>query len=380
MRWLPRTLGLAAALVLAADPARAVDAPVDALSAKEVARLLAHGPWPPSVERDPSNRASGDAAAVAFGRRMFHEPRLSANGYVACIACHQTNRGWTDGIARARGLAPVARNAPAVSNAALSVWFGWSGASDSLWMASLRPILDEREMGSNAAAVARLVRTGDGLACEYQRAFGRSPEAVDDEAVLVDVAKALAAFQETLTTGRTAFDDYRDALARGDREQAARYPAQAARGALLFVGKAGCASCHAGANFTDGSFRAVTRTSADAGRSDGIRDLRSSRFNLAGSYNDDPVGSKARVERTRALQARPAGRGDFRVPSLRNVAVTPPYLHDGSHLTLRDAVRHGPGATLSESNVDELIAFLATLTDSAGAERPQQRPEGSTCR
>jgi cytochrome c peroxidase len=381
MRWTSRTLGLVAVWMLATDPARSVTSLAQPPAAEEVARIVAHGPWPPPVEHDASNRASGNAAAIAFGRRMFHEPRLSANGYVACVTCHQTNRGWTDGIARARGLAPVQRNTPAITNAALYTWFGWGGASDSLWMASLRPILDEREMGSNAARVAHVVRIGDGLACEYRRAFGQSPQAVDDETVMVDVAKAIAAFQETLITGRTPFDDHRDALERGDAQQATRYPAAAARGARLFIGSAGCASCHSGPNFTDGSFHAVAEAGADAGRSEGIRSVLASRYNLAGPFNDDPGRSKARVQRTRALKAQPQQpHGRFRVPSLRNVAVTPPYLHDGSRETLREAVRHGRGAPLTEAAVDDLVAFLDTLTDHAGAQRPSERPGDSTCR
>jgi cytochrome c peroxidase len=378
MRWSSRAaLGLATVALLAADVARSAEL-LPPLSAEERDRIIAHGPWPAPMARDASNRASGSEAAIAFGRRMFHEPRLSANGYVACAACHQTNRGWTDAIPRARGLAPVDRNTPTLTNAALNSTFGWIGASDSLWMASLRPILDEREMGSNASAVAHVVRIGDGLACEYRLAFGRTPEAMDDEVVMVDVAKAIAAFLETLTTGRTPFDEFRDSLARGDRQNAERYPAAAARGVRLFVGRAGCASCHSGANFTDGAFYAVTG-SIDSSRRDSIRSLQASRYSLAGPYNDDPERTRTRTESMRASTARPQDRGQYRVPSLRNVAVTPPYLHDGSRDTLREAIQHGGGEALSASDLDDLVAFLVLLTDSAGAQRPIERPGASTC-
>jgi cytochrome c peroxidase len=378
MRWSSRAaLGLAIVALLAADVARNAEL-LPPLSDEERDRIVAHGPWPAPMARDASNRASGNEAAIAFGRRMFHEPRLSANGYVACAACHQTDRGWTDAIPRARGLAPVDRNTPTLTNAAQYSWFGWSGASDSLWMASLRPLLDEREMGSSPAAVARVVRIGDGLACEYRRAFGRAPESMDDEVVMVDVAKAIAAFLETLTTGRTPFDEFREAIARGDSRQAERYPAAAARGARVFVGNGGCASCHSGATFTDGGFRTAGAT--DAGRSEGILSLLASPYSLAGRFNDDPAGTKARAESTRALKQQPTHRGQFRVPSLRNVAVTPPYLHDGSRETLREAVQHGGVTALPASDVDDLVAFLLTLTDDAGARRPVQRPAGSTCR
>ena len=379
MRWMLLELGLIAAFGLAAMPVRGDELLARRPSAEETARIIAHGPWPPPGRRDVSNRASGNPSAIAFGRRMFHEPRLSANGYIACVTCHQTNRGWTDGIARARALAPVDRNTPAITNAALNTWFGWRGTSDSLWMASVQPMLDPREMGSSAAQVAHVVRIGDGLACEYERAFGRPPQAASDETVMVDVAKAIAAFAETLTTGRTPFDDYRDALARGDERLALRYPAAAARGARLFVGRGDCARCHAGPNFTDGSFRAGVGGGTDAGRLDGVRNAPDSRYSLAGPFNDDPFHRSAVAAPMQVLQADRQLHGPIRVPSLRNAAVTPPYMHDGSRETLRDAVRHDAGVTLSEADVEDLIAFLATLTDRHGAERPNERPSRPAC-
>src|SRR5205814_1740155 len=82
----------------------------------------------------------GVPEAIAFGRRLFFEPRFSPSGYISCVACHQPDRGFTDALPRARGLAPVERNAIALQNLRLQRWYGWGGSSDSLWMASLRPI------------------------------------------------------------------------------------------------------------------------------------------------------------------------------------------------------------------------------------------------
>ena len=95
---------------------------------------------------------------------MFFNPRFSPNGYISCVACHQPDRSFTDNLPRARGLAPVERNAIALQNLRLQRWYGWGGSSDSLWMASLRPILDPREIGSSAERVAFVIRTGDGVA------------------------------------------------------------------------------------------------------------------------------------------------------------------------------------------------------------------------
>ena len=375
-------LSLLAGGLLIAHNACAGEAALPGFSPAQVARIIALGPWPPAFQADASNRASGRAAAADFGRRLFHDQRLSTNGYIACVSCHQTDRGWTDAIARAQGLGPGNRNTPALTNAAQSRWFGWSGASDSLWMASLRPILDAQEMGGSAAAVAQLVRTGDGLACEYQRAFGRPAANIDDETLLVDAAKALAAFQETLLTGRTPFDEFRDSLARGDRHQTARYPTQARRGARLFVGAAGCSACHTGPNFSDGSFHAVHRADAlkrDAGRSDSAHALSRSRYNLLGAFNDDVSRTGERMQATLSLSGQTVAPGQFRVPSLRNVAVTAPYWHDGSRDSLRSAITYHDGLALQDPQIDDLIAFLQTLTDSAGAARPELRPGPSSC-
>jgi cytochrome c peroxidase len=362
--------------------------------ADEVARIVALGPWPPPSMRDPTNRVSGVPEAIALGRHLFFYPRFSPSGYVSCVACHQPDRAFTDNLPRARGLAPVDRNAIALQNLRLQRWYGWGGSSDSLWMASLRPILDPREIGSSAGKVAFVIRTGDGVACRYRAAFGADPELEADETVLVNAGKALAAYEETLVTGRTPFDDFRDALARGKRSGAS-YPENAQRGLKVFVGRGGCTSCHGGPNFTDGAFRGtgvpsfVGQSAPDTGRYAGVHALRASRFNLRGPYNDagGPPGKDVK------LDAR--DRGKWRTPSLRNVAVSAPYLHNGTAASLYDVVRRYvkasgarpyidderkvPRVDLSDRDVDDLAAFLETLTDVDGARRPLAPPEASAC-
>jgi cytochrome c peroxidase len=96
------------------------------LSRAEIRRVVEHGPWPPVFGRDPTNRVSGNAAAIDFGRRLFFYPRFSPNGYIACVACHQPDRGFTDNLPRARGLAPVERNAVGLQN--LRLIAGTAGA------------------------------------------------------------------------------------------------------------------------------------------------------------------------------------------------------------------------------------------------------------
>ncbi|MGH7331590.1 MAG: cytochrome-c peroxidase [Candidatus Rokuibacteriota bacterium] len=364
----------------------------------EVRRILQHGPWPPPSSRDPSNRVSGMAAGIELGERLFFDTRLSAAGAVACATCHVPQRSWTDGQSRGVGLGTGDRNTLGLANVRRQRWFGWDGAGDSLWAQSIRPILDPTEMSGTAGQVAALVRSDRALACQYQKAFG-GPPPMDDDAVLVDVAKALAAFQETLSSGRTAFDEFRDALARADAAAAARYPLAAQRGLKIFVGKGACGVCHVGPNFTNGEFDDigipyfVGPGRVDPGRYEGIKRVKASRLNLLGRYNDDPTRSTATGTRHVSLEHRQWGA--FKVPSLRNVALTAPYMHSGALPTLRAVVQHyseldeerlhADGVRvlqplrLTPAEVDDLVAFLDTLSDPGPAYRGPAAPAESTC-
>lgn len=237
----PRALAILA-LSLALGAAAQSPAPVTFTDA-EVRRILSLGPWPPPPVEDPSNRMSARLDAIAFGTRLFADPRLSTSGTIACTTCHQPGRAFTDGLPRAQGLERVDRNTPTLNDVGGQRWYGWDGASDNLWAQSLRPLIDRREMGGSLAHVASAVRTHDDLRERYTAVTGRAPPA-DDEAVAVDVAKALAAYQEVLVSSRTPFDDFRDALARGDTAAMARYPQAAQRGLKTFVGTGNCTACH----------------------------------------------------------------------------------------------------------------------------------------
>ena len=217
-------------------------------SEQETRRILSHGPWPPPPRTDPSNRVSGRPEAIALGEKLFFEPRLSYNGSVLCATCHVPFREFQDARARGVGLAEVDRNTPSVRNTVFNRWFGWDGANDSLWSQSIRPLLDEREMNASPAHVASALRKI--FPQDYAAAFGRPVPANDAEA-LVDAGKALAAFQETLISGRTPFDDFRDALQKNEKSD---YPEAARRGLKIFVGKGNCSVCHFGPLFTNGEF------------------------------------------------------------------------------------------------------------------------------
>jgi cytochrome c peroxidase len=320
--------------------------------------ILQHGPWPPRASRDPSNRVSGKREAIELGEKLFFEPRLSTNGAVSCASCHAPEKSFTDGRKLAVGLAEVDRNTPTLFNLRTHRWFGWDGANDNLWSQSIRPMLDPREMGVSERHIAELIRNDSDLACRYRKAFGAPPSPANDEAVMVDAGKALAAFQETLVSGRTPFDEFRDALARGDQKAAARYSEDAQRGLRIFVGRGNCSLCHFGPNFSHGEFHELgipvfkKTGGVDWGRYEGIKRLRASRFNLLGQYNDDPA--RAPGTSTRHVALIPQAFEQFKVPTLRNVALTAPYMHNGHLATLPDVVRH-------YSEIDPMLLHVAHM-------------------
>ncbi len=365
------------------------------LNAEEIRLILRHGPWPAPWTRDASNRVSGKVEAVAYGEQLFFELRLSGTGTVSCATCHMPEKNWTDGRKLGVALGEGDRNTPSVLNVRHHRWFGWDGAHDNLWSQSVRPLLDPKEMGGSVRHVAHVVRADTTLSCSYRKAFGGEPPS-DDETLMIDLGKALAAFQETLVTGRTPFDDFRDAVARNDWKSAAAYSENARRGARIFMGKGNCSLCHFGPQFTNGEFHEIgipilkKSGGIDWGRYQGIKMLRASRLNLLGAYNDDKA--KATGQSTRYVDLLPQTFEQFKAPGLRNVALTAPYMHNGHLATLRDVVRHYseidvtqlhvahiyagdvmaeavPVDTvlqplkLSEAEINDVVAFLESLTE-----------------
>ena len=350
---------LAAAAAAAQDPA---------FTEADVRAILAHGPWPVPIAKDPTNRVSGERQAIEFGERLFFDARLSASGKFSCGTCHVPERNWTDNRTRGAAAAEVDRNTPTLMNVRLGRWFGWAGAADSLWHQSIRPMLDARELGATPRHVADAIRKDEQLACRYRKAFGSAPSA-DDEAVMVDVGKALAAFQETFETPPTPFDHFRDALARNEVKPWT-YSDAARRGLRLFIGKGTCSTCHSGPNFSNGEFRDNGFSAGEPDRMEGVKILRASRFNRAGPYNDDP----ARI--VPAVQESERG---FKVPTLRHLMLTPPYGHHGRFERLADVVRHYSevGSTtlkplaLSAQEQSDLVVFLESLSTFNNPWRPE---------
>ena len=398
--WLAVVAACLAALPVIADAqtAPSTATPVT-FTESELRQILSFGPWPPVPKRDPSNRASGKPEAIRFGEKLFFSPKLSGKGDLSCASCHLPSQHWTEAKPRAIGAAPTDRNTLSLENVRLQRWFGWDGASDNLWAQSIRPLVDPREMHSTPADVADAVRKAPELAASYRRVFGKTvgrPGAITDEQVLVNLGKALAAFQETITSGRTPFDDFRDALARGDLAAAASYPEPAQRGLRIFIGRGNCSVCHTGPAFSNGEFHDigipyfVAGGGVDSGRHAGLERLAHSRFNLLGPYSDDRARRSATP--VRHVMPQPRNFGEFRTPGLRNVARTAPFMHNGRLATLCEVVKHYSELNeerlhsdgerilkplkLDAGETRDLLAFLDSLSDrksDGGA------PPASTC-
>ncbi|MEK9967574.1 MAG: cytochrome c peroxidase [Ferrovibrio sp.] len=392
---------LAAGLVLAmSGTASAVD-----FDATQTRRILGHGPWPVAAATDHTNRLSGNPDAIRLGALLFNEPRLSGNGGISCQTCHRPDHGWSEAKARSEGLQQQDRNAPGLLNVRLQRWFGWDGANDSLWAASIRPIVADTEMGGSISATAGLLRKDSLLTCLASRVAPDYAAAADED-VAVLAAKSLAAFMETLASPRTPFDDFRDALAANDAVAMARYPEAAQRGLALFTGRGQCGTCHSGPNFSNGEFHdtglrffltdANGARRVDPGRHGGISRLKASPFNLLGRHNDDPNGTASIPVRHIAQLHR--NWGEFKVPPLRNLAATAPYIHDGSKVSLRDVILHysdldedrlhSDGEAilkplhLNAAEIADLQAFLDSLSvgNDSAARYAELRRDAAACR
>jgi cytochrome c peroxidase len=273
-----------------------------------------------------------DSGKVRLGERLFHDPRLSRGNDLACASCHALEGGGDDGRARSPGAdgEPLGFNAPTVFNAALSARLNWRGNFRTLEEQAEAVLLDPRLMGMDWTELLARLEAEPGYARDFRKAYGSGPEPWQ-------VLDALAAFERSLLTPGSRFDRH---LA----GEPGAMTAEEEEGYGLFK-TYGCIACHQGVNvggnlfqrfgiFLDPLAGRPALTPADQGR-----------FTLTGDERDRRV---------------------FRVPSLRNVALTAPYFHDGSAATLEEAVtimaRSQLGRTLAKREVGLIVAFLRTLT------------------
>lgn len=348
---------------------------------------------------DPSNRFARQAAAAALGERLFHDRRLSADGRVACATCHRPEQHFADPSPRSRGLGLTRRHAPSLLGAAWSDWFYWDGRRDSLWAQALTPIEHPDEQGLPRRAALRVLAADPYYAAMYRRVFGEPPPSADSDATaagnaqavdqaFANLGKALAAFVTELRPAPGRFDRYAAALRRGGDGDGLLSPTELA-GLDLFIGRAQCVTCHNGPLLTNQGFHNVGTAEAsarppDQGRWQGIREVRQDPFNCLGAFSDaEPAACALRYLQDQGAQLQ----GAFKVPTLRNVALTAPYMHDGRFADLRAVIDHyaaAPSAdrlghqeilplTLTGTEREALVAFLRTLSGAADDQASGQR-------
>lgn len=347
----------------------------------EKSLLEAFTPWPNVVPADPGNEYSGLKWAEALGAQLFNDPVLSADQTISCASCHQSSKGFSDGSALPlAGAAPHVRNTQGLQNVGYQRWFGWDGGADSLWAASLRPMLSEVEMASDIEDVATKLR----VTTYFTKALQQNDleiTALDDETLVVTVAKFIGAYMRTLVSGETSFDKFLASLDAPDIEL--QYPLSAQRGIKIFFGEGNCFVCHFGPNFSNGEFHDIGRPfftgigQVDPGRFTGIKRLENDPFSLAGNFNG--TNNKAEILKTTSVKSGQLNFGQWRTPSLRNLKQTAPYMHDGSLQTLRDVIDyyaeidparlHSKGEAIlksikwSEREREDLVKFLETLSE-----------------
>ena len=316
------------------------------------------------------------AAKVALGRRLFYDTRLSGNGTQSCASCHVQERAFTDGKAHGVGSTGMVhpRSPMSLVNVAYRDALTWANQNlRSLEEQTLVPMLGTApiELGLSGHE-DRVYRTiaGDAI---YTPLFAAAFPGQRAPVTTANIAAALSAFERSIVSFRSPFDRYRE------YEETSAMSDAAVRGSVLFFSnrKARCISCHRGLNLDGGSKTVNTPPGEELVFTFHNTGL----YNLPGplSYPSDNTGL---YEQT----GRPQDVGKFRVPTLRNIAVTAPYMHDGSIATLDQALDHyvagGRTAnplkstglqplTLTPDERKDLIAFLESLTDREALRDPR---------
>ena len=312
---------------------------------------------------------------VTLGRRLFEDTRLSGDGTVSCAKCHRAEEAFADHEAVARGIGgrKGTRNAPSVLNVQFSTSFFWDGRRATLEEQIGDPFINPNEHGlKDHEVLLAIVRRDEEYLRQFHLAFRGALEAPS----VGQIEQAIAAYLRSLRAVDSPFDRYRGGDVRALTEAQRR-------GLTVFEGRGRCVTCHrtagAIASFTDDAFHAGRLPEAIA------RDLSSitalvantppaARFALIGSRSD--VAALGRF----VVTLDPADIGKFRTPSLRNVAVTPPYMHDGSAGTLEQAIhleaysRSERPLILTPSEVADLAAFLGSLTSAVSTTLADAKP------
>lgn len=335
VNWFPAKLSIRTRILLVAGAAAILAGSLGADGPKQDSQLLAdaQGQFKPL----PKNTATAEHPAtperVALGRQLFFDPRISVDGTVSCSRCHQAALYATDGLPTSRGAHDnlLPRNAPATLNTGLYIAEHWDGVFKTVEEQATRALLGAGFANPDYATAMQRVQGIPGYAAMFAAAFPAEKEPVTQE----NWGQAIGAYERTLMTpGR--FDEYlagkSDALTATEQQ-----------GLRIFI-DVGCAGCHNGAGVGGGQF---------------------AKFGVVENYwpkTHSRVIDKGRIDVTKNAEDLYV----FKVPSLRNVAMTPPYFHDGSVAELVDAVRIMGrvqlDSDLSDQDMAAIVAFLKSLT------------------
>jgi cytochrome c peroxidase len=288
----------------------------------------------PEKAPEPAHNKS-TPARVELGKALFFDPRLSGSDWISCASCHNPAMGWSDGLSTGigDGMKRLARATPTIVNIGFASSLMWDGRQPNLEAQALGPIQADVEMNQDIPGLVKKLSGIQGYVAMFSKAY--PGEDISGETI----GKALAAYQRTVVSTESPFDRWR----KGDKRAVSD---SAKRGFDLFTGKASCAKCHEGFNFTDNSFHNIGLKSADLGR-----------------FTQRKVISM---------------RGAFKTPTLRDIELTAPYMHNGAYRTLEEVVDHydrgGDVAenlspemkplNLSAQEKADLVAFMKSLTGS----------------
>jgi cytochrome c peroxidase len=292
------------------------------------------------------------ADKIALGKLLYFDARLSKDGTIACATCHNPFHGFTDPARTSAGVGRLlgGRNSPTVINRLFSAEQFWDGRAKDLEEQAHGPLTNPVEMAMPSHdEVVSNVKAVKGYAPLFKKAFG------DDGIDMPRIARAIAAYERTVVSGNSPYDRYQA----GDKDALS---VSAVRGMELFNGKANCVRCHAGFNFTDETYQ-----------------------NL-GVGMDKPKPDLGRYEITK----NDVDKGAFKTPTLRDVVLTAPYMHDGSEQTLMEVIEFYDRGGIKNPNLSkeikplglsmqeklDLVAFLEALTgDIQNAKPPESLPK-----
>jgi len=276
-----------------------------------------------------------DPRKIALGKQLYFDPRLSADRTVSCSTCHNPKHGWSDARNTSAGVGGQVggRNAPTVINAAFHRFQFWDGRAATLEEQALGPIANPIEMNLPVEeAVARL-NAIEGYKTQFNEIFG-------SDCTEETLAKAIAAYERTILSGDAPYDRFKA----GDKGALSE---SAQRGMKLFFGRANCSACHSGPNFTDFAFHNI------------------------GVGMDKPEPDKGRA----VISKLEGDTGAFKTPTLREVARSAPYMHDGSLKTLEEVIDHYAKGAIPNKYLDEEI-FNMKLSDEDKADLVTFMKEG----